>query len=401
MASKRKSMGNTGEGQGERRTGRRSGSRTAKTRRGGKRHGLLGPLPEEKGRQATRQRAAKLDGLFALIAVLSDTRYGLTVHQVLDRLEGKGRPMSKSTFHRYLKDLAKLGIPVHAENRNGSFFYRIPREAVRDMLHLPLGLQREALHVALELLAGLKGAAWYGELARFASRWKIVEEAASQQEPGRGALPEPRTATTLVVRWASTSANPEVMAAVDRALRDGRRLHIRYQGVRDASPRWRRVDPAALQVTGRALYLHAWCLERNAPRRFKLTRLHEAEVTHEPAEHAGRVDVQGRIARAAVAWDGEPVAVAVWLSPRVARFAAEYPLHEEQRVTAQPDGSAVVRATVAGLVEPARWVVSWGREAKALEPPELVEAVREELAEALARYEEAPGSGTPQPPTPQ
>ncbi len=401
MASKRKSKGSTANGQATGSAGRPSSGAKNGAQRGRKAHGLLGPLPEEKGRQATRQRATKLDGLFALIAVLSDTRYGLTVHQVLDKLEEKGRPMGKSTFHRYRKDLERLGIPVHVENRNGSVFYRIPREAVRDMLHLPLGLQREALHVALELLAGLEGAAWYGELARFASRWKIVEEAANPQGSWRAALPEPRTATTLVVRWASTSANPEVMAAVDRALRDERRLHIRYQGVQDESPRWRRVDPAALQVTGRALYLHAWCLERGAPRRFKLTRIHEAEVTHERAEHADRVDVQGRIARAAVAWDGEPVEVAVWLSPRVARFATEYPLHAKQQVSRNEDGSAVVRATVAGLVEPARWVVSWGREARVIGPPELVAAVREELAEALARYEEAPGSGTPQPPTPQ
>ena len=74
----------------------------------------------------------------------------------------------------------------------------------------------------------------------------------------------------------------------------------------------------------------------------------------------------------------------LWLD--VAWLAREYPL-PNQKLVSRPDASVVVEAQVAGLIEVTRWVLAWGGAAEALEPRELREATRTELARALQKYD--------------
>jgi predicted DNA-binding transcriptional regulator YafY len=88
-------------------------------------------------------------------------------------------------------------------------------------------------------------------------------------------------------------------------------------------------------------------------------------------------------------WSGPGVEVIVRLSPSAKRFAHEYPLHAGQSLIDEADGSVLVRATVAGTVEAMRWVLSWGKEAEAVAPAELRDAVCAEFAQGLRNYDAA------------
>ncbi len=69
-----------------------------------------------------------------------------------------------------------------------------------------------------------------------------------------------------------------------------------------------------------------------------------------------------------------------------ARLVAERVWHPTQRLTPGEDGqTAVLELEVNSLTEVERWVLGWGRNAKVLEPPELVARLRatvQALAEA-------------------
>ncbi len=345
-----------------------------------------------KGHYAASQRARKLDQLLALANILGIRRgagLGWRRQDIQEKLREASYPHSKNTILRNLQALREFGFPVRREMVNGEARYSIPYESLKNWSTMPVGLQREALALALMALGQLGRTELYEHLARFAERWRIVE-AAAQESSWRARLPEPNVPKVMVVQWVELHTTDQVVADVERALRERRRLRIRYQGVRDEAPQWRTVDPAGLQVGQRALYLHAWCLAREAPRIFKLSRILESILLDEPAEHAERVRFPAQVAKAVVAWSDEPVDVAVLLSNTVARFAEEYPLHKHQRIERLADGSAIVHATVAGLVEAARWAIGWGKEARVLSPPPLVEAVREELRAALEAYSEEP-----------
>ena len=58
------------------------------------------------------------------------------------------------------------------------------------------------------------------------------------------------------------------------------------------------------------------------------------------------------------------------------------------QVSDNPDSSVTVRLDVDNLNWATGWVLSWGKCARALEPPELVERVKRSARELLEIYEE-------------
>ena len=94
------------------------------------------------------------------------------------------------------------------------------------------------------------------------------------------------------VEVALGSADPEVMAAVQRALQAQRRLSISYYSYgRDVSTD-REVDPLRLVSREGRWYLLAHCLTAEGERLFRVDRIRAAEVLDTPAEaHPGPDDV--------------------------------------------------------------------------------------------------------------
>ncbi len=120
-------------------------------------------------------------------------------------------------------------------------------------------------------------------------------------------------AATVDVQLA-VEASPEVVAAARTALREGRRLRIRYVNASDRVSD-RDVDPWQLLTGDEHSYLQAWCHAVDGERLFRLDRILAAVVLPE----------------------------AVTTSPGPARDATFRPTDEHDRVTLELDG-------------PARWV---------------------------------------------
>ncbi|MDQ2642720.1 MAG: WYL domain-containing protein, partial [Myxococcota bacterium] len=71
--------------------------------------------------------------------------------------------------------------------------------------------------------------------------------------------------------------------------------------------------------------------------------------------------------------------------------AAEYirvrKVHASQKLQGLPGGGVRLTLTIGNLLQITSWVLEWGKRARVVEPPELVEAVRAELEGALERYQ--------------
>ncbi|MBT0995154.1 WYL domain-containing protein [Cellulomonas sp. DKR-3] len=79
------------------------------------------------------------------------------------------------------------------------------------------------------------------------------------------------------------AAQPAVAAALAQALRDGRRLHLRYVNAADVASE-RDVDPVRLVTDADRSYLLAWCHAVEGERLFRVDRILAARVLDEPAE---------------------------------------------------------------------------------------------------------------------
>lgn len=314
-----------------------------------------------------------------LLRVLAEHRGGLSSVQLAERLR-----TSRPTVDRDLQTLrTRVGIAIGRKRVTGE---------VRHILEgTPLALaatpiERAALqlaHHALSTLAGTRATATLAQLA-------ATQGAATTQVVGTALASDGGTDGHIRVRPPHREPiPPTVLESLERAMQRGRRVRVRARIAKyGGRPTTYHLDPLAIRLSAADPYLDAWAVERGALRTFKIARIEHVEVLREPAEEHPAVDLDALFASAVKTWQGDETRVRVRIATDAAWSVGEYPLVAGQLVFREPDGSVIVEADVAGLIEVSRWVLSWGRHAEVLEPAALRDRVREELGVALGRYGE-------------
>jgi len=170
------------------------------------------------------------------------------------------------------------------------------------------------------------------------------------------------------------SADPNTLAAIQRAMAARRKVRIRYRsGSRDVATE-RLVRPYALVVASGQWYALAHCEESGGVRSFRLDRVEQLEETTEAYEVPATFSVDEYLNDRKVLRLGRPRWMRVRYSSRIARWIAE---REGREVDA--DGSLTMEHPLADVQWGVRHVLQYGPDAEVLEPLE----VREELTRRL------------------
>jgi proteasome accessory factor B len=147
----------------------------------------------------------------------------------------------------------------------------------------------------------------------------------------------------------------------------------------------RKVRPLHLGEVEGGWYLIGHDLDRNAMRTFALPRISRVNVTTTRFERPADFDGEDYLNRSFGVWnvvgDSTRHVVRVELRNYAARLAQERRWHPTQEVhLLDGKGSKVeVRFEVGRLEEVVRWVLSFGRQAKVIAPPDLAKLVRDEI----------------------
>ncbi len=355
---------------------------------------------------------------WALVRALASSSRGRTVTQLASMVGA-----SRATVFRDLAVFGEVQMPIGTEQVNGEVRYRMvddglpalrptPKQFAALMLlrnlATPLegtGLVRELDGLLTQLARELRGAPPPdGATPHAPGRVQACADSASRD--GQGADTVSRCVTGRSA--AHRTVEVEMVRAVDHAIEQGTKVELVYRGAGAKVSSRRVVDPVQWRLCEQQLYLIAFDDTRSAWRTFKAGRIEAVQLMTEKASRHDDFDEEAMFGRSVRIWSGPTVDVAVRLSARVARFAAEWPLSQEQTVEVElsrdhgpgPNGTTdrqsappvgaeqpvVVRAKVAGTVEAMRWVLGWGREAEALSPPELRRRVAEEVAAATLAY---------------
>lgn len=195
--------------------------------------------------------------LFQMVYLLLKNRR-MTAAALAERFE-----VSVRTIYRDVDALSAAGVPVYAVPGKGGGValmdhYVLDRAAFSEaeqqqlltaLQSLPSGACRGAEEV-LEKLSGL--------FQRAEPDWLQVD----------------------MSRWGDAGADNAKFAALKEAILERRTVAFTYVSAYGPASR-RRALPARLVFKGRAWYLQAFCLERQAYRTFKLSRLLELEVLEE------------------------------------------------------------------------------------------------------------------------
>lgn len=296
--------------------------------------------------------------------------------------------VSVRTIYRDIAALGEAGVPITGEAGVG---YSLVRS-----YHLP-----PVMLTADEAAALFVGA----EMVRQFTDASMSEPMTAALDKLRAVLPPDRKEhverlarqTVVMGRSGSASANgsdPEAqpwLLAVQRGVAARRVLRLRYRGAAREEVTVRDVEPLGVVFYGAAWYLVAWCRLRKELRHFRVDRVQHLEMLAEtfPArpEFSLAKHLEEQMART------DTVPARVWFSDTAqARARKEsYATLVEQR---RRDGGAEFSLYTYSLEWLARWVLSFGAEAEALEPLELREKVRSAAEAVRRRYGEvAPLAG--------
>lgn len=302
-----------------------------------------------------------------LVQELTGSRMGLSIQRLQEATES-----SRSTVYRDLELLRQAGVPIEPVTVNGEARYRMLRPLELPSLGLN-ALQISALHLARAELQGLAGAGFVSELDALLARCGLPE----RQLRFRFAAKTPEVGSDRGL----------VMKDIERALSGRRRARIEYRAAkRHGQPSVLEIEPLLVNVVRGEPYLRAYCLDRKDERTYKLNRISRFELLKDAATYEPQEPPQRAFEHSVKAWTGKPAPVRVRLDTEVAWLAAEYPLIAGQQLAFHTDGSVTITASVAGVTEAMRWVLSWGGAAEALSPPELRDATHAELEKAIAKY---------------
>jgi predicted DNA-binding transcriptional regulator YafY len=162
-------------------------------------------------------------------------------------------------------------------------------------------------------------------------------------------------------------------------------LKMGYRGPTHAEDTAREVEPLGVVYYGAAWYLVAWCRLRKDYRHFRLDRLRRLELSAET--FAPRPDFSlSEHMKESVTRD-DTIATRVWFDDSVTEYArreSQATLIEEKRY----DGGVEFSLYTWSLESTSRWLLSYGGNARALEPAKLRQLVRQ-AAEKIAKQHSA------------
>ena len=184
--------------------------------------------------------------------------------------------------------------------------------------------------------------------------------------------------------------DPVIFRALAAAIDECRTVRIDYLTASTGEfTRERPVDPYAMAVRGGSWMLVAYCHKRRKVLDFALAGISGVLLSETFFIRQAGFDIDRHFAGRFKALSGNRThRVRLQVEPHKAAYFQRKRYNASQVIEQQlPDGSLIVSFDVAGLEEIRSFVQSWGPGVMALDPPELVLKIREELAELAAKYD--------------
>ncbi|WP_043643024.1 helix-turn-helix transcriptional regulator [Nocardioides alkalitolerans] len=250
---------------------------------------------------------------------------------------------------------------------------RVIRVSNADYLDRPLRLtptEASALVVALRSVRSGSGEETRAVVDRTLAKLEgVLGRGAAVVEPGLDAPEE-------------DAADPTVLTILERGVAEGRQVRLTYHVHARDEVSARTVDPRGVAEEGGRLYLDAWCHAAEAPRLFRVDRIHDAELLETPVVTAP--EPVRDLSTELFVPPPSSVLVTLRLGAEARWFPEYYPV-EETRTAA--DGSLEVDLHVADRRWLERLLLRLAPAAHVVRPREFTEALTARAQATLSLYE--------------
>jgi predicted DNA-binding transcriptional regulator YafY len=297
--------------------------------------------------------------------------------------------VNRKTIQRdlnFMRDEMELPIEYH-EVEHGYYYTR----PVNDFPFLKTTSEDlVALILARNALGQLKGSALEASLRRGFQRlqagmreqvtipWSDIDQAFSVKSTGM------------------TERDIFIFDRLAKAVLESRELHFDYRKLADSTPSRRHLQPYHLAEIDGGWYVIGYDLDRGARRTFAVQRMKAVHLTSKRFLRDRDFRLEDHFAGSFGVWSGEEKGgvqypVKIRFSGFAARVVSERRWHPSQEIREiTPGGNEIeISMTLTALEDIARWILGFGGQAEALEPPALRKMVATELKRAAALYKKS------------
>ena len=272
----------------------------------------------------------------------------------------------------------RMNLPIEYDQTHFGFYYT---ERVVDIpgLELTEG-EVVALFIARQALGQYAG-------TPFATALKSACSRLEEELHDRVSLNLHELDTMMSFRnLGESTAQMEAFRLVNRAVMESVELTFDYHKINGHESEPRRVQPLHLGCHENQWYLWAFDLQRAAMRTFALSRLNNPIITQKKFKRSRKFAIEKHLhgSFGVFRGDGE-YCVRIWFDSFASRYVKEKKWHHSQEVLDLKNGESQMTIKLNSLQEISRWVLSWGKHARVLEPQALIEELAD-VASSLAMF---------------
>lgn len=183
---------------------------------------------------------------------------------------------------------------------------------------------------------------------------------------------------------AESILNLEIFDSLAKATAKRQQLELAYRkpGRKQTEPR--RVDPYHLANINGEWFLFAYCHLREDLRTFVPARILSVTPTGKTFSRPRKFSLEKRLRDSFGVHSGQDECdVLIHFTDSVADYIREKRWHPSQKLRELKNGGLELRMRLSSLMEVQRWILGWGGAAIPIEPPQLVQAVRESAERTL------------------
>jgi predicted DNA-binding transcriptional regulator YafY len=241
-----------------------------------------------------------------------------------------------------------------------------------------------ALTIGARMLAAYSGSAYRHELETAITRL-------SERLPEQNWVDLQRLAQEhlLFRATAAIDLDPEIWQRLESACHQQQSVQMTYYTAGRNATSDRILDPYFLHIyRGTNPYVIGYCHNRQMVRSFRIDRIRKIEVLATKFDRTPDFDAREYLDSIFQHEAGGSVLeVKIEFDRETAPYVKDRNWHPSQSIEEYPDGSIVLSMTVKGINDIKRWVLGYGKGAKVISPPELVELVRKEVEQISKLYQ--------------
>jgi predicted DNA-binding transcriptional regulator YafY len=183
---------------------------------------------------------------------------------------------------------------------------------------------------------------------------------------------------------AESILNLEIFDALAKATARRQQVELSYRKPGRGQAERRLVDPYHLANINGEWYLFAYDHDRKDIRTFVPARMQTVKPTGNTFARSQSFSLEERLRDSFGVHSGEGrYHVVLRFDPRVADYVREKKWHESQRLRDLKEGGVELELKLSSLVEIQRWVLSWGADARVVQPRELADRVKQAARDIL------------------